>query len=324
MLSLEKAGEIIEKELEGIEIPSQPALLYDPVRYAIKNGGKRIRPSLVLISCDMFASDYKKAISPAIGIELFHNFTLLHDDLMDDSPIRRNQPTVHVKWDANTAILSGDVMSILAGKYIANVNENVIVRITGLFNQTAIEVCEGQMLDMEYAQKQNVTLVEYINMIRLKTSVLIAASLAIGAITGGADKNQINALYEFGLNLGLAFQIQDDYLDSYGDHEKFGKKIGNDILTNKRTFLAIKALENAKGEDLKKLQNYLSGINFDPNEKIKNVLAIYNKYEIGQSALSEINEYHNAGVKLLNELNIPTSRKETLMQFSEQLLKREK
>jgi len=248
----------------------------------------------------------------------------LHDDLMDDSPIRRNQPTVHVKWDANTAILSGDVMSILAGKYIANVNENVIVRITGLFNQTAIEVCEGQMLDMEYAQKQNVTLVEYINMIRLKTSVLIAASLAIGAITGGADKNQINALYEFGLNLGLAFQIQDDYLDSYGDHEKFGKKIGNDILTNKRTFLAIKALENAKGEDLKKLQNYLSGINFDPNEKIKNVLAIYNKYEIGQSALSEINEYHNAGIKLLNELNIPTSRKETLMQFSEQLLKREK
>lgn len=324
MLSLEKAGEIIENELEGIEIPAQPALLYDPVRYAIKNGGKRIRPSLVMIACDMFASDYKKAISPALGIELFHNFTLLHDDLMDDSSIRRNQPTVHIKWDANTAILSGDVMSILAGKYIANVDENIIVPITGLYNKTAIEVCEGQMLDMEYAQKKNVTLPEYINMIRLKTSVLIAASLAIGAIAGGADNKQINALYEFGINLGLAFQIQDDYLDSFGDLSKFGKKIGNDILTNKRTFLAIKALEKAKDEDLKKLQNYFSGFSFDPKEKIENVLAIYKKYEIGQAALFGINEYHNDAVKLLNELNIPTSRKVPLMLFSEQLLNREK
>jgi len=259
MLSIEKAQELIVRELETLSIPVSPENLYEPVRYILGNGGKRIRPALVLLACDLFGADYRKALKPALGIEVFHNFTLLHDDLMDNSIVRRNRPTVHIKWDANTAILSGDAMSIMANSLICQVDPDAIVPVSRLFNKTALEVCEGQMLDMEYSARDNVTIEEYINMIRLKTSVLIAAALGIGAFIGGASEEESFILYNFGMNLGLAFQLQDDLLDSFGNEQVFGKKIGNDIITNKRTFLVIKAFEKAKGEDLHLLIKY-----FDP------------------------------------------------------------
>jgi len=324
MLSIEKAQNIIEKEIERLVIPTEPKNLYKPVRYILENGGKRIRPALLLVACDMFNSDFMKALYPALGIEVFHNFTLLHDDLMDNSAIRRSKPTVHIKWDSNTAILSGDVMSILANNLMGMVDKEVVFPVTRLFNKTAMEVCEGQMLDMEYALRESVSIPEYINMIRLKTSVLIAASLGIGSLIGGASECDADILYKFGINLGLAFQIQDDYLDSFGDPKIFGKKIGMDILANKRTFLAISAFEKASGKDQEYLKKLFSVIDSDPAEKIQNVLNLYEKYGIRDSAKNKILNLHLSGIEYLNSLNIPAERKKWLLEFSEVLLNRKK
>ena len=324
MLNLDKAQEIIEKEIEKLAIPKDPERLYEPVRYILSNGGKRIRPSLVLISCDMFGTDYHKAIYPALGIEVFHNFTLLHDDLMDNSSMRRNRPTVHVKWNPNIAILSGDVMSIMANKLICMVDPDLIIPVERLFTKTATEVCEGQMLDMDYSQKNNVTIPEYIHMIGLKTSVLIAASISIGAIIARAKDNDIAALYNFGINLGLAFQLQDDFLDSFGKEEVFGKKIGNDILTNKRTFLLIKAFEVAKGKDLSDLKKYFSGQDFDPQEKITRVINIFTKLGIKNMTETQVQEYYNTAIKYLHTVSLAEERKQVMFEFSAELMKRKK
>jgi geranylgeranyl diphosphate synthase, type II len=324
MLSFETAQKLIVRELEKLVIPNEPEKLYEPVRYILSNGGKRLRPALVLLACDLFEADYRKAFSPALGIEVFHNFTLLHDDLMDNSTVRRNRPTVHIKWDPNTAILSGDVMSILANKLICMVDSETIIPVNRLFNKTALEVCEGQMLDVEYSQKENVTISEYINMIGLKTSVLIAASLGIGAIIAGASEHDSDNLYKFGMNLGIAFQLQDDFLDSFGDQDVFGKKIGNDILTNKRTFLVIKAFEKAQDKVLHELKMYFSGIEFDPREKINNIIKIFNKLDIRKETEDQINKYHDMALKYLNDLDVPQKRKKVLIEFSEALIKREK
>jgi geranylgeranyl diphosphate synthase type II len=324
MLSIETAQVIIVEELEKLEIPEKPEKLYEPVRYILGNGGKRLRPALVLLACDLFGGDYHKAIYPALGIEVFHNFTLLHDDLMDNSTIRRNKPTVHVKWDANTAILSGDVMSILANSLIGKADSESMPSVSRLFNKTALEVCEGQMLDMEYADKEAVSISQYINMIGLKTSVLIAASLGIGALIAGASEKESDILYNFGMNLGLAFQLQDDLLDSFGDQEIFGKKIGNDILTNKRTFLVIKAFEKAGEEELLDLKKYFSGSIFNPDEKINSVLRIFNKLDIKKETQDLIHFHHEKAISYINELDIPSDRKIVLVDFSKELMKREK
>jgi len=324
MLSIEKAQEVIVSELEKLEIPQEPRNLYEPVRYILSNGGKRFRPALVLLGCDLFGGDYLKAVYPALGIEVFHNFTLLHDDLMDNSTVRRNRPTVHIKWDPNTAILSGDVMSILASSLINKVDAGILGPVSSLFNKTAIEVCEGQMLDMEYALRENVSISEYINMIRLKTSVLIAASLGVGALIAGAAEKESESLYNFGLHLGIAFQLQDDLLDSFGDQNVFGKKIGNDIITNKRTFLLIRAFEKASGHELMELQKYFSGEEFDAREKIDSVLAVFNKLDIRKETETKINEHHQNALKYLEAINVPVERKEVLMRFSAELMKREK
>jgi len=324
MLSIEAAQVIIVKELEKLEIPDKPKKLYEPVRYILGNGGKRLRPALVLLACDLFGGDYHKALYPALGVEVFHNFTLLHDDLMDNSTVRRNKPTVHIKWDANTAILSGDAMSILANSLISRVDSEIMPAVSRLFNKTALEVCEGQMLDMEYAEKENVSIAEYINMIGLKTSVLIAASLGIGALIAGASEKESNILYNFGMNLGLAFQLQDDLLDSFGDQEIFGKKIGNDILTNKRTFLVIKAFEKAGEKDLQNLKKYFSEQVFDPDEKIKSVIEIFNKLDIKKETQELINFHHEKAMNFLYDLEIPRERKSVLVDFSDDLMKREK
>ncbi len=324
MLSISKAQKLISDELKKLVFPEEPKKLYDPVRFILSDGGKRLRPSLVLLACDLFGGNYHKAIYPALGIEVFHNFTLLHDDLMDNSSIRRNRPTVHVKWDPNTAILSGDAMSIIANDLICRVDDEKIRAVSNLFSKTAVEVCEGQMLDMEYAQKESVTISEYINMIRLKTSVLLAASLGIGSYIGGAPEKEADRMYYFGLNLGLAFQLQDDLLDSFGNQDLFGKKIGNDILTNKRTYLVIKAFEKAKGSDLLILSKYFSGIDFDPNEKIHQVISVFNSLDIKNDTQNQINIFHKKALKYLNEVNLSHERKKILLEFSEELIKREK
>jgi geranylgeranyl diphosphate synthase type II len=324
ILSIEKSQALIERELKNLAIPSEPKKLYEPVSYILSIGGKRLRPVLALLACDIFGSDYHRALKAALGIEIFHNFTLLHDDLMDNSTIRRNMSTVHVKWDPNTAILSGDVMSILANDLINQVDSEVIFPVSRLFNKTALEVCEGQMLDMEYSHKENVSISEYLNMIRLKTSVLIAASLGIGALIAGASEKDADMLYNFGLNLGIAFQLQDDLLDSYGNEEVFGKKIGNDILTNKRTFLVIKAFETAQGIELLELKKYFSNFNFDPAEKINNVISIFNKLGIREATIDQIKLHHTKAKVLINNLEVPKERKKTLIDFSETLMKREK
>lgn len=324
MLSLEKAQEYIESELRNIAIPDEPVSLYAPIKYILEIGGKRIRPALLLLACDLFDSNYQKALSPALGVEVFHNFTLLHDDLMDNSPIRRGMPTVHIKWNSNIAILSGDVMSILANNLICKVDPDVSTSVFNLFSKTALEVCEGQMLDMEYSEKDNVTIPEYINMIGLKTSVLIAASLSIGALVGGAKKTDSDVLYNFGMNLGLAFQLQDDLLDTYGDQQLFGKKIGNDIITNKKTFLLIKALEKAKGHNYNDLMNYFSDKKFDGEEKINHVIKIYNDLEIKSETEKQINMYFSKSLENLSALKIPDEKKQELFNISNNLMNRKK
>lgn len=324
MLTLETAHEIIEQALEELTLPEEPKNLYEPVRYILRNGGKRIRPALVLLGCDLFGGDYRKAVYPALGIEIFHNFTLLHDDLMDHSPVRRNRPTVHVKWDENTAILSGDVMSILSNQYICRTDSDKVSALSTLFTTTALEVCEGQMLDMEYARLNEVTIPQYINMIRLKTSVLIAASLAMGALVAGAGEEDTRSIYRFGMHLGISFQLQDDMLDTFGDEKIFGKKIGNDILTNKRTFLFLKALEKASYEERKVLQEYYSGGPWDPEEKIRNVKILFNKLGIKEETEKMIGEHYSTALDQLESLGTLPENRKVLMKFSETLMSREK
>ena len=324
MLSLNDAVKLVEEKLEEITFPSDPPQLYDPVRYILSNGGKRIRPALVLLGANFFKDDVKCALDPAIAIEIFHNFTLLHDDLMDNSGIRRGKETVHVKWNPNIAILSGDTMSIIANQFVAKVSPEILPRVLKVFNQTALEVCEGQMLDMSFETRDKVSVAEYIKMIGLKTSVLIAASLEIGAYCGGAADIQANELYQFGKHLGIAFQLQDDYLDTYGDTETFGKKVGNDILSNKKTYLMISALEKVERNDRKKLDDWLTKKDFDPEEKIREVKQIFDKYHIGEITSAKIREYFNSAMAKLEKMDVESERKMVLKDFGGELMRREK
>jgi geranylgeranyl diphosphate synthase type II len=248
MHSIEQLQTIVNKAIADTKYTSEPAELYEPISYLMQLGGKRMRPVLVLISTELFGADVLKALDAAIGIELFHNFTLMHDDIMDKAPLRRGNPTVHVKWNESAAILSGDVMFVEAYKLMIKVEDSILRDVLDIFSDTASGVCQGQQADMNFEKRDHVGLDEYIEMIRLKTAVLLAGSMQIGALIGGAEKEQADLLYEFGENLGLAFQLQDDILDVYGDPEKFGKQVGGDILADKKTFLLIKARELAKGE----------------------------------------------------------------------------
>ena len=323
MLSFDDAGKLIERKLEEIQFPESPRELYDPIRYILNIGGKRIRPALVLLGANLFSDTIEEALYPAIAMEVFHNFTLLHDDLMDNSMIRRGKETVHLRWDPNIAILSGDAMSILANSFVSRVRPDILPLVLKTFNDTAVEVCEGQMMDMNFENRRDVSVDEYIRMIELKTSVLIAASLKIGGIIGGATDRQAHELYDFGRYLGIAFQLQDDYLDTYGDSQTFGKKIGNDILTNKKTFLMISALENSDPESLQRLKAWLMREEYDPDEKITEVKAIYDECGVKDRTNEKIREYFEASIKELNRILIPEERKTVLRNFSEQLMKRE-
>jgi geranylgeranyl diphosphate synthase type II len=324
MYSFNESREIINNTIAKINLSDGPAELFDPIKYTLSTGGKRLRPALVLMSCELFSGKIDKAIMPALGIEMFHNFTLLHDDIMDKSLIRRNKPTVHKKWNENIAILSGDVMSILSYKYITKCNEEMLPSVIDLFNQTAIMVCKGQQYDMNFEALQVVTVDEYLNMIELKTSVLIAASNKLGALIGGANQADTDHMYNFGKNLGMAFQIQDDMLDVYGDLKNFGKKPGGDIIANKKTFLLVKALEIASSEQKTRIYNQLKKKDFDPDEKINTILSVYNELNIKHITEELIKEYLSKSKSDLEKVSPDDYKKEQLIDLFEILHNRNK
>lgn len=306
----------IHEYIGNLSYMREPMGLYDPIEYVLGLGGKRLRPVLMLLAYNLYKEDVTRIFSQAAGIETYHNFTLLHDDLMDKADMRRNKPTVHKKWDENTAILSGDAMLILAYQFMMKKCPlECVERVMEVFGRTALEVCEGQQWDMEFEHRLDVTVDEYIEMIRLKTSVLLAAALKIGAILGGAPEKDAQLLYDFGIKMGLAFQLQDDYLDVYGDPAVFGKKIGGDILCNKKTFMLITALSLAEGEDKETLLNWLRATDYVAEEKIQSVTALYNKVGVPELCQARIDAYYKEGLELLDKVNVESSLKEELKKF---------
>jgi geranylgeranyl diphosphate synthase type II len=310
------------KYLESKEWVKEPKNLYEPVDYIIKLGGKRMRPVLTLIAADVFSGAYKKAMPAALAIEVFHNFTLIHDDIMDDAPLRRGKATVHEKWNINTGILSGDAMLILAYQYFENYDPVIFQKLAKLFSKTALEVCDGQQLDVDFETRNDVTIEEYITMIRLKTSVLVAAALKMGALVTNTSENNANLIYNFGLNLGLAFQLQDDYLDAFGNPETFGKQVGGDIIENKKTFLYLKSLEIANEQDRNKLQFYYHQKLADNSIKIAEVLRIFERNNIPILIKEQIKEYTEKAFKTLFLMNISEKNKEILKSFGLSLMNR--
>lgn len=293
----------------------EPRGLYTPIEYVLSIGGKRIRPLLMLLTYNLYKEGVDKILSQAAGIETYHNYTLLHDDLMDRADMRRNKPTVHKVWDDNTAILSGDAMLVLAYQLMGNCSEKYLKRVMDIFTQTALEICEGQQWDVEFETRNDVTVPEYIEMIRLKTSVLLAAALKIGAVMGDASPQDTQKLYDFGIKMGLAFQLQDDFLDVYGDPQVFGKNIGGDILCNKKTFMLITALSLADKEQKKALEQWIACTDFCPQEKIKAVTELYDQIGIGRICEEKINEYYAEGLSLLESVAVPTETKAELKTF---------
>jgi len=308
----------LEKEV----VTKEPVNLYEPIDYILQLGGKRVRPLLVLMSINAFDKDYKQGLHAALAIEVFHNFTLLHDDIMDAAPLRRGKLTVHEKWDVNTAILSGDAMMILANQYLDIYPGVTYKKLMQLFQQTALEVCEGQQYDMDFEKRNDVTIPEYIEMIKLKTSVLVAAALKMGAIISEASEEDANALYEYGLNLGLAFQLQDDYLDAFGDPKTFGKQIGGDIIENKKTFLVLKAQESLSGNDLSIFKNYYTDEVLDIDKKVKDVKSLFVKSGAVEAIKQEITAYTDKAFKVLNSVNISEDAKNQLIGFGNYLMNR--
>ena len=324
MYHIKELQEKVNHSIAKSEIGREPFSLYAPITYTLSVGGKRIRPVLVLLSCNLFSDDIDQAVDAAIGLEIFHNFTLLHDDIMDKADVRRGNPTVHKKWNENTAILSGDAMFIKAYDFLLNCKSAKLHQILTVFNNTALEVCEGQQYDMEFETRNHVSETEYIRMIELKTSVLLAAALKIGAIIGGASDTDTNLLYEFGKYIGLAFQLQDDLLDVYGDSRVFGKEIGGDIVANKKTFLLIKAKELANELDRKQMEVLLNDKTKSREEKINTITLIYNKLTIKEITQQKMQEFHQKAMAYLNEVSIASERKTELINLAETLIQRKK
>ncbi|AQG82168.1 polyprenyl synthetase family protein [Spirosoma montaniterrae] len=315
--------EAIQAELQRTKYGQYPPELYDPIRYIMSLGGKRMRPLLTLMATYLFTDDWKQAIRPALGVEVFHNFTLMHDDIMDQAPLRRGQPTVHERWNANIAILSGDVMLVNAYELLLDVAPDKLKAVMSRFNRTAAEVCEGQQMDMNFETRWDVTEAEYIDMIRLKTSVLLGYALELGGLIAGADAETNRHLYEGGVNIGIGFQLKDDLLDVYGDPAKFGKQVGGDILANKKTFLLIEALEKATGPLNDELNGWLTKTEFDKAEKVQAVTAIYDQLGIRQITEQRINAYFARGFANFDQLKADPTRRLLLTQFARQLVERE-
>ncbi len=327
MLSFQHLLESFEKEFQ-IEIQNiqttAPVNLYEPIAYSLEVGGKRIRPVLLLHAASLFTNDPEPFFPAAAAIELFHNFTLLHDDIMDHADIRRGVPAVHVKYGDNIAILSGDAMSIMSFRLLSRCDPTKLHSVLSLFSATAIEVCEGQQYDMEFEEKDQVTIAEYLDMIRLKTAVLIACSLKTGALLAGADEENCRLLYDFGIFIGIAFQLQDDWLDVYGDERTFGKKIGGDICENKKTCLLISAMEMADEKNRSSLLEWTRMSDFEEKEKIEAVRKIYNESGASTATKTLMKHYHDLAIEKLNQLTIADSDKTELRNFASQLLSRVK
>lgn len=312
---------LIEQSINDISYPNYPSSLYEPISYIMSLGGKRIRPTMLLMATDLFSGDIQKAIPAALAIETFHNFTLIHDDIMDNAPLRRGRQTVHEKWGTNTAILSGDVMMVEANKHITRVEVAVLKPALDTFNATAQGVCEGQQLDMEFENRDDVSIAEYIDMIRLKTAVLLGGAMKLGAIVAGANDQEAGHIYDFGENLGIAFQLQDDILDVFGDPEKFGKQIAGDIIANKKTFLLLKLQELVSPEDNLKLTQQFSNKDFE--KKIQQFTRLYGNYKIRELATLEMKVYLDKAFKALNNIEVPESQKAEIIRLARQLMNRE-
>jgi len=322
MHTIKELQAIFTEHLAKQDFFSNPKELYEPIVYSMNMGGKRLRPVCLLAACEMFGGDYRKALDPAVGIEMFHNFTLVHDDIMDNAHLRRGKETVYKKWNTNIGILSGDTMFAIAFDYVMRIDDDLMRNAMALFDKTAIEVCEGQQFDLNYETTPVVSIPDYVNMIRLKTGVLVAASLKMGAIVARAEEAQANAIYDFGLYTGLAFQLVDDLLDVFSNDQKFGKARGGDIVCNKKTYLYLKGYELAGEEEKQALDRLFNDKAICPEEKVKQVAAIWEKLGVPSAARTEIQQYHQKAIASLNSLNIPKERTAELRRFADELLER--
>ncbi len=325
--SIKKLQELVVNQIteEAKKIgKTTPINLYQPIDYTLNMGGKRLRPVMLLLACELFSGDVQNALPAAIAVEVFHNFTLLHDDIMDHAEIRRNMPAVHKKYSENVAILSGDAMSIKAYQYLLTVDHPNIQEVTRLFSKTAIEVCEGQQYDMDFETRLDVSIDEYLEMIRLKTAVLIAGSFKMGALLGNASLEDAERLYQFGINLGLAFQLQDDLLDVFADQDKFGKKIGGDIIANKKTFLLLQALAIANREQKAELQDWIDRKKFNPEEKINAIKNIYIDLKLQHISQQKSNEFYQKAMEKIDAINVHSDRKQVIIELAQMIMKREK
>ncbi|MFT6370236.1 MAG: geranylgeranyl diphosphate synthase type II [Maribacter sp.] len=322
MHSIEKYREEFISYLESKTLVQEPINLYEPITYILSLGGKRLRPVLVLMATEVFGTDYKKALDAALAIEVFHNFSLVHDDIMDDAPLRRGSKTVHEKWDINTGILSGDAMLINAYQLFENYEGEIFRDLAKLFSKTAIEVCEGQQYDVDFETRDDVTETEYLKMIEYKTAVLVAAALKMGGIVANASVADQDSMYEFGRNLGIAFQLQDDYLDAFGNPETFGKQVGGDIIENKKTFLYLKALEKGTAQQQKELSDLFSIQPNDPSDKIQTIKTLFVETGAAELTQKEIIAYTNKAFSVLDDLKIADDKKGLLRLFGENLMRR--
>jgi geranylgeranyl diphosphate synthase type II len=313
----------INEEAAALQYGQHPPELYEPIRYMMSLGGKRLRPVLTLLASSLFTEDWQRFAKPALSVEVFHNFTLMHDDIMDAAPLRRGKPTVHTKWNNNVAILSGDVMLVNAYELLLELPAQQLPVVIRRFNRCAAEVCEGQQLDMNFEKQPGVKEEDYLEMIRLKTAALLGFSLELGGLMAGADHKNATLLYELGESIGIGFQLKDDLLDVFGEQAKVGKQVGGDIIANKKTFLLIKALQGADEKNLEELNYWLHQASFVPEEKVKAVTAIYENLNIRQIAETKMNEYFALGMFCLDKLEADASAKKALRQFIEQIINRE-
>jgi len=321
MKTFDEITQLVASELEKINWTKEPRGLYEPIGYVLSMGGKRIRPALTLMACNLFSEDITPAIQSALGLEVFHNFTLLHDDIMDRADVRRGRPTVHKKWNDNTAILSGDVMQIASYQLVANTPTKYLKPVLDLFSQTAAEICEGQQYDVDFENRDEVKAEEYLEMIRLKTAVLLGCALKTGAWIGGAGEEDAQNLYDFGINIGLAFQLKDDLLDVYGDETTFGKKIGGDILCNKKTFMLIHALELARGNDAAELQKWLKITDENlSDEKIQAVTSLFNRLGVKAICEDKMQFFYTKAIANLENVMILDNKKQELRKLADKLM----
>lgn len=321
MIDLLPYQKLIEQAIADLKFPLKPSELYDPLKYFMKLGGKRMRPILTLMACELYRNPPEKAINAALAVEIFHNFSLIHDDIMDQAPLRRGQETVHQKWNENVAILSGDVLLVKAYEQLTKYGTSVLKDLMLIFNETATKVCEGQQMDMDFETTEQVSIDDYLKMIEYKTAVLLGCSLEMGAIIANADKKDRVALYDFGVNLGIAFQLQDDLLDVYADKDKFGKQVGGDIISNKKTYLLLSTLKKASASQLDKLK--LLYLQTDDNLKIEGFKHIYHELNIKSLTEKKIEYYYQIAIDSLNSLSVSESQKKPLFILSDFLIKRE-